>query len=220
MDQYIQRIGLSSQDATKLRDDVQSRIGTSQNYIVPNPIGVERDGLKKWSKHEKMRIGDFAKFNQKDDQNSYYAINLISVPNISLNTIKLGLFLFHHALCKNKWQFVFSLLEEDVRNSLFGEERYLYIGKSTLKNSQSFAMPIRSLPALLKNNNVHITSSDLASALKTLYDYGFITLTPINTKHCIKTDLPEINTMCVYIDLNRGAVTAKINGRWELQDTF
>lgn len=220
MELYENRINLTPEIATKLKENVSLRIGTFMNYIVPNPIGVERDGLKKWTKHEKMHIGDFAKFNQKDDENSYYAINLISVPNISLDTLKLGLFLFHRALCKGKWQFVFSLLEEDVRNSLFGEERYLYIGKPSLKNSLSFAMPIKSLPTLLKDNNVHLTSSDLTSSLKTLYDYGFITLTPISTEHCIKTDIPEINTKCVYIDLNLGAVTAKINGRWKLQKTF
>lgn len=220
MEQYENRINLTPEIATKLKANVSLRIGTLKNYIVPNPIGVERDGLKKWSKHEKMHIGDFAKFKQSGDSNSYYAINLMSVPHITLDTLKIGLFLFHHALCKDKWQFVFSLLEEDVRNSLFGEERYLYIGKPSLKNSLSFAMPIKSLPTLLRDNNVHLASSDLTSSLKTLYDYGFITLTPISTEHCIKTDIPEINTKCVYIDINLGAVTAKINGRWKLQKTF
>lgn len=221
MSSYENLIQITPQLATELKECISKRIGTKRNYIVLNPKYSERKLLLKWMGNKDIRKADFAKFRQSNDERDHHVLNLLSAPNISYDTLKLGLFLFQLAIhYKEVWSFVFSLMSEDVRTSIFGEERTLYIGKHNLKSSESHTMPIKCLPSLLDKHNVAIQSDDLLPMLQTLHDFGFITLTPIDTQHCINTNLPAIDTKCVHIDINLGSITAKINGRWKLQKQY
>ena len=220
MDSYESLTGITAQLATELKNDVLKRIGTYENYILLNPKFVERELLKKLMGRDELKKADFAKFKQSGDEKQYHVINLISAPDISPDTLKLGLFFFQLSINKVTCQFVFSLLEDDVRNSVFGQERTLYIGKPNLRKSEQYSMPIKSLPVLLKNNHVRLQSGDLLPMIQTLHDFGFITLTPIDTQHCINQSLPTIDTKCIHIDINYGAITAKLNGRWKPQRSY
>ncbi|QFU21279.1 hypothetical protein FM038_003370 [Shewanella eurypsychrophilus] len=221
MSSYDNLIKIAPQLATELKEDISKRIGTKKNYIVLNPKYSERKLLLKWMANKDIRKADFAKFQQVGDENNYHILNLLSAPELSYDTLKLGLFLFHRVIHKDyTWHFVFSLLNQDIRSSVFGEDRTLYIGKHGLKSSESYRMPIKCLPELLEKHKIAMQSDDLLPMLQTLHDFGFITLTPIDAQHCINTNLPTIDTKCVHIDINRGAITAKINGRWKLQRQY
>lgn len=220
MDSYESAIGITAQLSTELKNDVCKRIGTHENYILLNPKYVERKLLKKWIGRDELKKADFAKFNQSGDDNTYHIINLISAPDMSPDTLKLGLYIFQRAINKERFQFVFSLLDDDVKKSVFGDERALYIGKPNLSKSEYYQMPFLSLLRLLEKDNVSLQSRDLLPMLQTLHDFGFITLTPIDTQHCINQNLPTIDTKCIHIDINYGAITAKFNRRWELQKSY
>lgn len=201
----------------------EQRIGSTMNYIVLNPKTAKRPLLEKWMP-DMLHTADFARHKRKNADKVNYTLNLISVPELDIDALKLGLFLFWY--CEDnsyigeddclyyETDSIFSISDAEVRNSKFGENETVFIGRPKTAKSEAHAMPFKSLPYMLKANGVKLNNTQLLPLLNILHNYGFLTLTPINKDNCLNKNIDDYDTGCVHIALNLGAITARINRKW------
>lgn len=196
---------------------IDYRIGSPENYIIPAKSRVTRQGLANhMPKH--LHLADFSRCNPTRGKGEGYGnvstLNMLSVPTLKEDELRLGLFLFEYAVKKADYKFVFCLGKEDFRTQKIGDGSGIHINRPKSSKHIYELMPFVSLIRTLKINNARIKSDNLMPMLRTLESFGILTLTEVNDTSCVKPDTPKFFTNCVFIELNEGFETAPINRKW------
>lgn len=200
-------------DRSKYDVPRELRIGSPTNYIKPKPKLSERGGLKTYMP-EALHKADFSRFKYAHDDNAHHVINFLSIPDLTPDELKLGLFLFEKAYDDEDFTPTYCLAEGKFVTQKIGEYECIHIGKPKSSKHSLVLMPISSLVDKLKNNKIRMESFDLHPMLQRLESYGVLTMTEICSANCVNPDVEEFKTNCVYIELNLGFSSAVINRKW------
>lgn len=199
-------------DRSKYDVPKELRIGSTTNFIQQKRKLIEREGLKTCMP-EALHTADFARYKYADDDIAHHVINFLSIPNLSSDELKLGLFLFENGY-DDGFDPVYCLSDDDFRTQKVGENERINIGKVKSSRHKVARMPIVSLVTKLKSHKIRMESFDLLPMLKKLESYGVLTMTEICSANCVNPDVEEFKTNCVYIELNLGFSSAVINRKW------
>ncbi len=205
-------------DRSQYEVPFEDRIGSEENYIVATQSRVERSGLQVHMPSY-LHQPDFSRNNptRKPDYDNVAAMNMLSIPTLTENELRLGIFLYEYSVRKSTYNFVFSLGDKDFRTQKIGDKSGgIHINKLGSSKHSYEIMPFVSLSAVLRKNKIRMDFEKLSlrSDLQKLASFGVLTLTEIDHTNCIKPNTPEYCTNCVLIELNSGFETAPINRKW------
>jgi hypothetical protein len=200
----------------------QGSVGTENNPILLEKRLSDRRLLKEHM--PSVESADLARYAKASTKNAQHVMNLISTPTLSIDELKVALFLFEHSVNQDNWieQQVFSIKTNQFKTDNFGSNGGLYFSQSSSGlHPQQFKKPKDNLLQLINKKNISLEKNcDLLKILTKLHDFALLTLTQVNIDFCLNKSLPapnSITTEYVHIVLNIGVVNSKLNLKWGKQ---
>ncbi|MGR3971031.1 hypothetical protein [Shewanella sp. 1180_01] len=197
----------------------QGLIGTENNPILLEKRLSDRILLKEHM--PSVESADLARYAKASTKHAQHVMNLLSTPTLSLDELKVALFLYEHWANQDDWveQQVFSIKTNQFKTDNFGSNGDLYFSQSkSSPHRQKFKKPKNNLLQLINKTNITLDKDcDLLKILTKLHDFALLTLTQVNIDFCLNK-LPQttnsIITEYVHVVLNKGVVNSKLNLKW------
>ncbi|ABI40285.1 hypothetical protein Shewmr4_3217 [Shewanella sp. MR-4] len=165
---------------------------------------------------------DFSKFSKNSGEDNYanHVLNIISARELSLDEMKLALFLFERYFQeKNATELeLFYLPNPESLQQTTPILKYIYAKSPSKSKVHKYPAPTKSLADILKKYNILLENDkNLLEYLRKLHNLGLVTITevkypPENEKGMKKNH--NNSDEYVFVELNLGVYSAKIHTRW------
>jgi hypothetical protein len=198
----------------------QSSIATENNPTLLTKRLSDRPLLQEHM--PSVDSADLAKYAKQTTYDNQHVINLLSTPTLTLDELKVALFLFERGINRDEWidDEVISIKTNNNKDENIGDNGKIYFKNSpTSKIFFKYPIPKTNLLDLLTKHNITLENSgNILNILARLHNFGFLTLTLVNESSSINNiDYPsqqQQETKYVHIVLNFGVVSSKLSCKW------